>query len=191
MSDIAAYSDDAYIRGKAPITKREIRVLTIALLGIEATDVVADIGAGTGGLTMEAAHAARDGRVYAVEAKPAAQALIRENIAHFGAANVTLIEGKAPQALGAIGEPVDKIIVGGSSGAMEAILAWCRDHLRDGGRVATNFITLENAVRAKLYLTEHFQNVDVIQVGISRGEPVGGLTMMKAQNPIYIITADK
>lgn len=63
--------------------------------------------------------------------------------------------------------------------------------LRDGGRVATNFITLENAARAKLYLTAHFQNVAVIQVGISRGEPVGGLTMMKAQNPIYIITADK
>ena len=59
MSEIAAYSDEAYIRGQAPITKREIRVLTIALLGIDPSDVVVDIGAGTGGLTMEAAHVLR------------------------------------------------------------------------------------------------------------------------------------
>ena len=58
MSEIRAYRDEDYIRGKAPITKREVRVLTIALLGIDPDDTVVDIGAGTGGLTMEAAHAA-------------------------------------------------------------------------------------------------------------------------------------
>ena len=56
MSEIAAYKDEAYVRGKAPITKREIRILTIALLGVGPQDVVVDIGAGTGGLTREAAR---------------------------------------------------------------------------------------------------------------------------------------
>ena len=54
------------------MTKREVRILTISLLGIQEKDIVVDIGAGTGGLTMEAAYAANEGRVYAVEAKDAA-----------------------------------------------------------------------------------------------------------------------
>lgn len=174
------------------MTKREIRILTIALLGIEPDDVVVDIGAGTGGLTMEAAHAARDGKVYAVERKPAAQDLIRQNADKFHADNVEVIDGLAPEALSAVEEPlVDRIIIGGSGGEMADILSWCDAHLKPHGRIVTNFITLENAVQAKSWLDEHFENVEVIQVAVSRGETIGGLTMMKAQNPIFIISAEK
>ena len=190
MSEIAAYKDEAYVRGKAPITKREIRILTIALLGVGPRDVVVDIGAGTGGLTMEAAHAARDGRVYAVEGKAAAQELIAANAAAFGADHVTLIKGLAPEALEQVPEMADRIIVGGTGGQMREIFAWCRDHLNPGGRIVCNFITLENAARARELMDEFFTEVEVIQVGISRGEKIGGLTMMKAQNPIFIMTAD-
>lgn len=192
MSEIAAYQDEAYIRGKVPMTKREIRILTIALLGIAPDDVVVDIGAGTGGLTMEAAHAAYNGRVYAVERKEAAQALIRENAEKFHADNVRVVGGAAPAALTQIDEPaIDKIIIGGSGGEMASIFTWCEAHLRTHGRIVTNFITLENAVQAKTWLDDHFDHVEVVQVGVSRGETIGGLTMMKAQNPIFIITAEK
>lgn len=190
MSKIAGYKDEAYIRGKAPMTKREIRILTISLLGIEPGDVVVDIGAGTGGLTMEAAYAAAPGRVYAVEAKETALELVQQNKEHFQADNVVIIPGKAPAALDQITELVDRVIIGGSGGNMEDLFEWCRNNIRPGGRVVANFVTLENAAQATTLMNRYFDNVELIQVGISRGEGIGGLTMLKAANPIFIITGD-
>ena len=190
MSKIAGYKDEAYIRGKAPMTKREIRILTISLLGIEPGDVVVDIGAGTGGLTMEAAYAAAPGRVYAVEAKETALELVQQNKEHFQTDNVVIIPGKAPAALDQITELVDRVIIGGSGGNMEDLFEWCRNNIRPGGRVVANFVTLENAAQATTLMNRYFDNVELIQVGISRGEGIGGLTMLKAANPIFIITGD-
>lgn len=189
MSEIAGYQDDRYVRGKAPMTKREIRILTIAFLEIKPEDVVVDIGAGTGGITMEAAHAAYRGKVYAVEGKAEAQKLILENKAQFGAEAVTLVPGQAPEALAEIKERVDKIIVGGTGGKMEEIFKWAKDHLRTGGKINANFITLENAAKARVLMSQYFTDVEVVEIGVSRGRKVGGLTMMTAQNPVYLITA--
>ncbi|MDI3536575.1 MAG: cobalt-precorrin-6B (C15)-methyltransferase [Eubacteriaceae bacterium] len=190
MSNIAGYKDEEYIRGKAPMTKREIRILTISLLGIQAGDVVVDIGAGTGGLTMEAAYAAGRGTVYAVEAKESALELIGKNKEKFAADHVEIISGKAPAALAAIKEAVDRVIIGGSGGNLADLLDWCQKNVRANGRVIANFVTLENAAQAVTLMNERFKNVEMIQVGISRGEGIGGLTMLKAANPIFIISGD-
>ncbi|MDD4691246.1 MAG: precorrin-6Y C5,15-methyltransferase (decarboxylating) subunit CbiT [Eubacterium aggregans] len=191
MSEIAAYKDSEYVRGKAPMTKREIRVLTIALLGIDKDDVVLEIGAGTGGLTMEAAHAAYAGHVFTLEGKEDAQELVERNAEEFDAQNVTLIPHFAPEGFSLAPDEVDKVIVGGTGGCLTEILDWCRCHLKPGGRLVCNFVTLENACAAKEALEARFEDVEIIQVGITRGERVGGLTMLKAANPIFIITAGK
>ena len=190
MSKIAGYRDEKYIRGKAPMTKREIRILTISLLGIEPKDKVVDIGAGTGGLTMEAAYAAEKGVVYAVEFKEDALALIKENKDRFNADNVKIIKGKAPEALDEIKEKVDRVIIGGSGGNLDALFNWCQKNINAGGRVIANFVTLENASQAIQLMNEYFKNVELIQVGVSRGEGIGRLTMLKAANPIFMIIGD-
>jgi len=172
------------------MTKREIRILTISLLEIRSGEVVVDIGAGTGGITMEAAFAAAPGTVYAVEAKVAALELVAKNKEHFHADNVEIIQGKAPEALAQINQAVDRVIIGGSGGNMEGLFIWCQEKIRTGGRVIANFVTLENAAQATILMNHYFKNVELIQVGISRGEGIGGLTMLKAANPIFIITGD-
>jgi cobalt-precorrin-6B (C15)-methyltransferase len=190
MSNIAGYKDDAYCRGKAPMTKREIRILTISLLNIQQGDVVVDIGAGTGGITMEAAYAAKPGIVYAIEAKEAAIELIKKNKARFEADNVTIIKGKAPNSLSEIKPFVNRVIIGGSGGNMASLLDWCQQKVVSGGRVIANFVTIENTAEAVKLMKIHFDDVELIQVGISRGDEIGGLTLLKAANPIFIITGD-
>jgi len=191
MSRIKGYKDDRYIRGKVPMTKREIRILTIAFLEIEEEDIVVDIGAGTGGLTMEAAYAAPKGKVYAVEAKPEALQLIKENARQFGCDHIELIEGRAPEVLNDIATPVDKVMIGGTGGKMEDIFAWSHHALRGGGRIVANFVTLENAAEAVTLMKKYFIDAELVQVAISRGDPIGGLTLLRAANPIFIITGKK
>lgn len=62
-------SDEAFIRGKVPMTKQEIRILTLVKAQIEDDDIIYDIGAGTGSLSIEAARLAPAGHVYAIERK--------------------------------------------------------------------------------------------------------------------------
>jgi cobalt-precorrin-6B (C15)-methyltransferase len=139
---------------------------------------------------MEAAYAAGRGTVYAVEAKESALELIGKNKEKFAADHVEIISGKAPAALAAIKEAVDRVIIGGSGGNLADLLDWCQKNVRANGRVIANFVTLENAAQAVTLMNERFKNVEMIQVGISRGEGIGGLTMLKAANPIFIISGD-
>ncbi len=191
MSRIKGYQDDCYLRGKVPMTKREIRILTVAFLEIREKDIVVDIGAGTGGITMEAAYATPEGKVYAVETKPEALRLIEENARRFGFNHVSLIKGRAPEVLKDIPTPVDKVIVGGTGGKMEEIFEWSYHAMGAGGRIVANFVTLENAAEAMTLMKKYFIEAELVQVAVSRGDAVGGLTLLRAANPIFIITGKK
>ena len=91
--------DEQFIRGDVPMTKQEIRILTIAKAHIRPDSVVWDVGAGTGSISIEAALLAKEGHVYAVERNPEGIHLIGENAAKFGVKNLTAVESEAPQGL--------------------------------------------------------------------------------------------
>ena len=117
----AGFPDEAFLRGDVPMTKQEVRAAALAKLAVRPTDTLWDVGAGTGSVSVELALAAPRGRVYAVECDPEACALIRKNRERFAAWNLTLIEGKAPQALEALPAP-DAVFLGGTKGSMEAVV---------------------------------------------------------------------
>ena len=110
--------DQEFIRGKVPMTKREVRAVSLERLEIRDGEVLYDIGAGTGSVAIEAALASPGCRVYAFEQKEEACRLIRQNQEKFKVPNVTLIPGCAPESLEGLPAP-DKVFIGGSGGKME------------------------------------------------------------------------
>ncbi len=180
--------DGFFARGEVPMTKAEVRCLTIAKLGLKPEDTVYDIGAGTGSVAVEMALAARSGKVYAIERNPEGIKLIQRNRETFGAYNIEIISGEAPEALEGLPSP-EAAFVGGSGGKLESILhALTAQNPRV--RVVVNAITLET-LEAGVRLLEDlaFENVEVTQVSISKTARKGTRHLLTAQNPVFIISA--
>ncbi len=183
--------DSAYQRGSVPMTKEEVRWLSLLKLRIGAGDSILDIGAGTGSVTVGAALLAHQGSVTAVERNPEAVELIRLNAEKAGAGNIHVLSGAAPEILTGL-TMFNGIFIGGSGGNMGALIDWCALHLCPGGRMVINTVTLENAAEASLHVKNgSFEEIEMIQVSIARGRNVGSLTMMEAHNPVMILSATR
>lgn len=184
--------DDAFVRGNVPMTKEEIRILTLVKAQIAPNAVVYDVGAGTGSLSVEAARLAPQGQVYAIEKNPEGIALIKENAERFSTRNLTVVEGAAPAALDGL-PPLDVALIGGSGRRLPEILDIIGTRMQSGGRIVANAITMQTVAACLDYFHAHAEDYtyEAIQVQISRLERVGPYDMAKALNPIYIITAQR
>lgn len=181
-------SDEAFIRGKAPMTKSEIRCLSVAKLGLRRDSIVYDIGAGTGSVSVEMALQAGEGTVWAIEKEREAARLIRENARKFRASNIEIREGTAPEALADVPTPTHAFI-GGSSGNLREILELLLKK-NPQIRVVINAVTLETVAEAVQCLKDlPFTQVETVQVQLSRAKTLGRYQLMMGQNPVYIFTA--
>lgn len=182
--------DEKFLRGNVPMTKQEIRILTLAKARITSSAVVVDVGAGTGSITIEAARLAPNGKIFAVERKAEAVELIRRNAERFSVTNIEIICAEAPDGLDTLPE-LDAAIVGGSSGRLEKILDILGEKIKLGGRVVVNAITLQTTATALEYFRARDWKCDACQVQVTRLERVERYDMAKALNPVWIIVAEK
>ena len=180
--------DEAFERGDVPMTKQEVRAAVLAKLAVRPEDILWDVGAGTGSVSVELALAAPRGRVYAVECRPEGCALIKANREKFRTRNLVLVEGLAPAALLDLPAP-DAVFIGGSKGSLAAIVDAALDKNPDA-RICVSAIALESLSAAVAALTAKGRTVQVSQIAVSRAKAVGGLHLMMAQNPIYLITGE-
>lgn len=180
--------DEAFERGDVPMTKQEVRAAVLAKLAVRPEDILWDVGAGTGSVSVELALAAPRGRVYAVECRPEGCALIKANREKFRTRNLVLVEGLAPDALSDLPAP-DAVFIGGSKGSLAAIVDAALDKNSDA-RICVSAIALETLSAAVAALTAKGRTVQVSQIAVSRAKAVGGLHLMMAQNPIYLITGE-
>ena len=180
--------DEAFERGDVPMTKQEVRAAVLAKLAVRPEDILWDVGAGTGSVSVELALAAPRGRVYAVECRPEGCALIKANREKFRTWNLVLVEGLAPDALSDLPAP-DAVFIGGSKGSLAAIVDAALDKNPDA-RICVSAIALETLSAAVAALTAKGRTVQVSQIAVSRAKAVGGLHLMMAQNPIYLITGE-
>ncbi len=185
MTKTIGIKDEDFIRGDVPMTKEEVRVITISKLGLCESDIVLDIGAGTGSLSIESARICK---TYALERKAAAVDLIKRNKEKFKCNQLEIIESYAPDGLP--DDSVSKVIIGGSGGKMNDIFKSIEKYPLK--RVVVNTITLENTTKAIEAMKENgYKNIEVVTVNISKSRSVGNMTMMMGQNPINIITGEK
>lgn len=175
---------------KGLITKREVRLLSLAAMGIRPDSVVWDIGAGSGSVSIEAALLAPKGLVYAIEVDSEGVEICRENLVAHAVDNVRVIAGRAPEALTGLEAP-DAVFIGGSKGSMEEIIDVVMDRLQPGGRLVVNAITLENV--AETYQTFRHRGVvpDVTLLQVSRAEPLAQYLRYESLNPIQIFSVEK
>ena len=183
--------DEAFIRqlgenGRTvPMTKSEVRAVSISKLRLTEDAVVWDVGAGTGSVSVEAALLCPAGHVYAVECREDAADLIERNRKQFALRNLTVVRGMAPEALADLPAPTH-VFIGGSSGSMRAIVeaALARN---PGVRVVANAIALESVGEiAALMDALDFGDGEIVQLSLARSHRVGRYNMMNGLNPIWI-----
>ncbi len=177
--------DFEFTRGDAPMTKSEIRALSVAKLKLSHDSVVYDVGAGTGSVSIEMALVAMDGMVYAVEKEEVAASLIEVNSKKFGAPNVEVIRGLAPEAMKDLPAPTH-VFVGGSSGNLKDIVAEVLKK-NPNVRLVVNSVTLET-ISETLELPKicAVEQEEIVCVNISNSRHLGRYNLMTAQNPVYI-----
>ena len=179
--------DEEFIRGKAPMTKEEVRSVSLSKLRLTEDSICCDVGAGTGSVSVEMALRADQGQVFAIEKKEEAAALLEENKQKFAVDNLEIIKGEAPQALENLPAPTHAFI-GGSSGNLKEIVALLLGK-NPQVRIVINCITLETISEALDVLKEYdFQQREVVQLAASRSKEIGRYHLMMGENPIYIIT---
>lgn len=180
--------DELFIRGDVPMTKQEVRAVALAKLRLTATDTVWDVGAGTGSVSIEAALVARAGSVWAVERNAAGVRLIRENADAFGCGNVHAVPGVAPEALAKLPVP-DAVFVGGSAGKLPSIVEAALEK-NSQVRLCVPCVTVETLTEACALLSgSRFKGFEACQVSAARAEAVGSHHLMKAQNPVFLVSA--
>jgi len=180
--------DEQFIRGKVPMTKEEIRVITLSKLQLQEDSVILDVGAGTGSISIECALIARRGKVYAIEVVDEGIELIKKNMEKFCVDNIIPIQGMAPKAFEGI-RNVDRMIIGGSRGNIAEILQWAEENLNDNGVIVANFITIENLYVFIEALKQKKYKYEITQVTLAKSKVINDITMMQGLNPVFIVKA--
>lgn len=189
MKNLHIYDKD-FVQGELPMTKQEVRAVTVAKLQLKPNSILIDVGAGTGTIGIECATYISNGKVIGIEKEEKGLETIKENIKKFNLTNYELIHGRAPEAIPNI--TYDRMFIGGSTGSMKNILEHFIKYSTVDARLVINTITLESLNDTMSLLKEYeFKDIEVVNMMVSRGKKIGPYTMMYGENPIYIITVDK
>ena len=184
--------DEAFEQRKpvsGQITKREVRAVSLYSLGLKPDSVVWDIGAGTGSIAVEAALIAHQGAVYAVEKDKPSLPLLERNVERWGAPNVQVVPGEAPEVLESLPDP-DSVFIGGSGGRLTEILDAVGRRLKPEGTIVVNLAVLERTQDAYRQLRALGFFTDLAMVSAARGkEMADGTTRLDALNPVFVVTA--
>lgn len=178
-------ADTEFIREKVPMTKEEVREVSICKLKLHKAAVVYDVGSGTGSVAVEIAGISRDIQVYAIEHKEEAVSLIEKNKARFQLANISVVAAGAPECFSDLPAPTHAFI-GGSGGRMKEILSALYKR-NPRLRVVMNAVSMETICEMREILSQYsIEHEEIVQIQVSRVRKAGEHHLMQAENPVWI-----
>ena len=168
------------------MTKREIRMIILGELCLQTQQIIWDIGAGTGSVSIEIARLCPSNKVYAIEKTAMGINLINKNSQRFKVDNVVFLQTKAPEKLKELPNP-HRIFIGGSGGNLIDILDICKQKITKDGIIIIALATLENLVICLDWVDKNSWNYQLLNVNISRSLSIANLTRLSPLNPVFLI----
>jgi len=170
------------------ITKAEVRAVVLSKLQLSAGQLLWDVGAGCGSVGLEASLLLPGGKIYAVEQDQKRAAQIQANRDKFQVHNLEVVCGQAPACFKTLPAP-QRVFVGGGGGRLPEILKEVLARLGKAGRLVLTATLLQTLDQARKILTQAGWEVEVVQLQVSRAQPLGEDIFFKALNPVWIISA--
>ena len=179
--------DQMFAHDKGLITKAEVRSVTLSKLQLESEHILWDLGAGSGSVSIEASLFIKKGKIIAVEQRGDRIEHIKENKKRFGVRNLDVIHATLPFDMEKLPTP-DRIFIGGGGKDLANIIESAGDYLKTNGIMVINTILIQNVENALKTLKHIGLNTEIIQVQVSRQMDMPWGEMLKAQNPVWIIS---
>lgn len=186
---VPVLEDEFFIRDKVPMTKEEVRKLSICQMKLKENDIVYDIGCGSGSIAVQAGMLSSDIRVFAIECNPDAVELTKKNIKKAQLYNIEVIEAMAPDGLDNL-PAADVAFVGGSRGNLKDILQKLY-RINSSMRVVINAVSMETICEMNSILnTLEVKNISIEQIAVSKANKLGDYHMLSANNPVFVFSFD-
>lgn len=191
QAHVHGIADESFMRTKVPMTKQEVRSISMSKLQPKSTDIIFDIGAGTGSCSIELTRLAPLGKVYAFERNPEAIELLGKNRALFGITNMEIVAGEALEGIKSVAAVPNAVFVGGSGGDLCDMLDYIYSK-NSACPVVVNAVTIETLAEvAAYYKDKQDYDLEIVNVCIARSRKLGSYNLMFGQNPVYVMTARK
>ncbi len=176
---VSGLPDDLFAHD-GQITKRPVRALTLSALAPRPGELLWDIGAGSGSVSVEWMLAAPGARSVAVEADAARADRAAANVDAFGLGHrFTLVTAQAPAGLAGLPEP-DAVFIGG--GASEALLRALWSLLPEGTRMVANAVTLESETLFSKWSAN--KGGTLLRIELAEAGPLGSRRGWRAAMPV-------
>ncbi|PUB25831.1 precorrin-6Y C5,15-methyltransferase (decarboxylating) [Pseudomonas sp. GV105] len=186
LSRLAGLPDVAF-KHDGQLTKRDVRAMTLARLAPLPGELLWDVGAGSGSIGIEWMRAHPSCRALAIEADAGRQGLIEHNRDALGVPGLQLVRGTAPAALGGLETP-DAIFIGGGV-TRDGVLETCWQHLRPGGRLVANAVTLQSEMTLMAWRAQH--GGELTRLHVAQAQPLGEFDTWRQALPITLLDVIK
>ncbi|GGE60765.1 precorrin-6Y C5,15-methyltransferase (decarboxylating) subunit CbiT [Actibacterium pelagium] len=172
--------DNDYFAHDGQITKQAVRAMTLSALAPSPGQVLWDLGAGSGSISVEWCLSAPRTRAYAVERREDRAVNIRQNIQRFGLGHrMELTVSPSIEALADLPDP-DAVFIGG--GANKDLLSALWDRLPAGTRLVVNGVTLDT--ETLLAEWHAAKGGHLLRVELSEVQPLGSMRGWTPARPV-------